>query len=239
MRPYLIILGVISLVFIGVIAFKYLQPSADRIASVAIMASNKNDPSICNKLSAHETKVDPSIGRTIDMYPRDECLMNYLRNTKDRTVCDLLNTEGNKYTCYNFIADVYKDPAACQKLDGTPSSWKSIPICLAVAKRDVRECDVLDEEAQINQLQYSPKTDCILEVVRRTKDYTICSGITGFGYGSFDAGGDSDRNECLKIGGCDKPDKRQVICSLMKYPSWTLKEEKDQCLTETWKCPGT
>lgn len=238
MRVFLIVLGALSLILLGVVTFKHFQPSADRIAAVADQAAKKKDPLLCNSLPEHQiiSGVSHDGDRwTDDAYPREQCLNNYLRSTKDRNVCELLNKEGDKLTCYKFIAEVYHDPTLCQKLNGNPSSWKDVPICIAVAKRDVRECDILDQQ---QQLQYSPKTDCVLEVIRQTRDYTICAGITGPGYGSFDAtGADSDRNSCLKIGGCDKPDKRQEICSMMKYPSWILPEEKSKCLTETWACP--
>lgn len=247
MRPYLILLGLLLAVFIGLGAYKQFQPSGDRIADTAKQAIQKKDPTFCDVLSKR-TEKPPGRGDGKGVpyvsYPRNQCLLTYLQATKDRQVCEMLDVQDNdasrgvKEYCYNFIADAYQDPTVCQKLDGTAHSWKSIPVCRAVAKRDVRECDILAKDEQDFHLQYSPKTDCILEVVRRTKDYTICAGITGPGYGSLDAeGADLDRNECLKIGGCDKPDRRQEICLLMKYPAWTLSEEKAQCATETWKCP--
>jgi hypothetical protein len=86
MRPYLILLGVLLAVFIGVLTFKHFQPSADRITSVAEQASQKKDSSICNNLPVHETLSGTDHdgeAYTADTYPREQCLMQYLRNTKD------------------------------------------------------------------------------------------------------------------------------------------------------------
>lgn len=242
MKPYLILAAILLVILTGVIAFKLQQNPDVVVASMAKQAIQKKDPTLCNSLPQRtEESRDPEDGKGSPSvsYPRNQCLLSYLHEAKDRQVCDLLNGQddaGSKEHCYNFIAEVYQDPVVCQKLAGTAHSWKSIPICIAVAKRDVHECDILAKEEA--HLSYSPKTDCILEVVRRTKDYTICSGITGPGYGTFGMeGADSDRNRCLEIGGCDKPDKRRELCALMRYPSYMLPEEKAQCLTQTWECP--
>ena len=244
MRPYLIIITILIVALAAIFGLGgYVGTSTESTTQRAIVM---RDPRVCDSLeSRHEEPPGPpeydGKGAVHVTYPRNSCLSAYLRATKDRQVCELFDPRDNdgsndpREFCYQFIADVYQDPAACEKIPDSPHLWKSLPICLAVAKRDVRECDALNEMDKI--LSYSSKTDCILAVVKRTRDASICDGITGPGYGSFDPAATAGyKNECLKISWCDKPEKRQEFCAQVQYPSWVLQEEKAQCLTEKWEC---
>lgn len=200
------------------------------------IAKKTNDPKKCialpertekqytNREGAEQTRVD---------YPREDCLLRYLNETKDRTTCELLTEPDHREYCYRLIAKTYSDPKMCELLEGTPHSWKSVVICRAAALRNVKECDELGKP-EYARLPYSPKTDCILEVVGLTRDYQPCLDITGSTYGGSDSM--SARDECLRIAGCDKPGLRKELCALMAYPTSTWPEEKAQCLTETWRC---
>lgn len=213
-------------------------------------AVQKKDVSICTALPIHQSINAPYDDggkwahpiKAYDVYPHDDCLIYYLNITNDRAVCDLLSGQSAfaepKERCFRQIADAHQDPSQCPKLSGTVL----IQTCLAVAKRDVRECEVLSADdfyidSRFDQM-VSPKTQCILAVVNRTKDYSVCSSVTDklSGY-MFDRswGNESVRDDCYRIAGCDKPEKRNEICSLM-YPSGTP-EEKSKCLTEKWECP--
>lgn len=205
MRIYLGIIGwlLLALVAVGLFGGR-ADATIDRIANQAI---ERRDPALCDRLEVrHEELPGPpeqdGKGAPRITYPRNVCLSLYLHASKDRGVCERLTPQdddpagGAIEACYEFIADVHQDPTACEKIPESAHRWKSLPICIAVAKRDVRECDVLDEMDK--RLSYSSKTDCILEVVKRTRDASSCAGITRPGYGSFDPEAAAGyKNECL------------------------------------------
>lgn|SRR3989338_9596776 len=174
---------------------------------------------------------------------KNTCYFQVAKNTNDISWCNKfdLTAQGNshwdvikaKNRCISYIAEVHSNPEVCNTMDSTdPAYWHTSVLCRAVATLDIKECDKFDSLK--NNLSFA-KTDCILAIVRYTHNDKDCLGITEGGYMSSDSW--HDRNRCLKYAGCDKPEKRAELCSLIQYEKWTLQEEKDLCLEEKWECP--
>lgn len=238
-KPYIILNAILLALVILIVGLgPMLKTIWNQRTQPLELAKSTLDPTKCMALPERtEEQYTNREGeeQTSVKHPREDCLLRYLNDSKDRRTCELLNVQDHQEYCYELIAKTYSDPNICMQLEGTPHSWKSVAICRATALRDIKECDVLGKVEMEAHLPYSPKTDCILEVVGLTRDYRPCLDITGSAYGGSDAM--TARNQCLKIAGCDKPDERKELCALMAYPTSTWPEEKAQCLTETWKCP--
>lgn len=238
MKKILIAVIILLAVFIGVVVYKRGDTLEHRIDTRAEDAAKTGDISKCDSLPAtQETSYDRG-GEQVSgtEYPRDTCLQNYLRATNDKSTCDKMINAGNKQSCYTYLAEVYSDPSWCSKLDPKdPAYWKFSVLCKATATLNLDDCSPFDDPKwNPPNFSYSPKTDCIIEIVKRTHNYNDCLKITGPSYMSFDVVG--DKNSCLKLAGCASPDKRQEICNLIEYPKNTIPQIKKQCLTENWSC---
>jgi|GEM_PF-2747596 hypothetical protein len=237
MKKILIALIILLAVFIGVTVYKRGDTLEHRIDTRAEDAAKTGDITKCDSLpTIKETSYDRG-GEQVSgtEYPRDTCLQNYLRATNDKGTCDKMTNAGNKEYCYNYLAEVYSDPSWCNKLDSkSPAYWKTSVICKAIATLKIEDCSPLDDP-QLNppRFAYSPKTDCITEIVKRTHNYKNCGLINGPSYGLFETS--ESKNECLKYAGCELTD-RQDLCSMMQYPTNTIPQIKKQCLTEKWSC---
>lgn len=234
----MLIVVVISLgLFIGFTIYKRGATLEKKIDSQADIAAKTGDITKCDTLPANkETTYDrdgEQMART--EYPRDACLQEYLRATNDKITCDTMTDASTKEYCYNYLAEVYSDPGWCGKLDTkSPAYWKDSVLCKAIATLNIEDCAPLDTpELNPPRFSYSPKADCITEVVKRTHNYKDCGLINGPGYGLFETG--ESKNECLRYAGCKLTD-RQDLCSMMYYAKNTIPQIKKQCLTEKWSC---
>lgn len=233
---------VLLALFSGVVLYsgKYAGRPKTESEKIADKAAREQSPSRCEQLSIKVEEIYYHDGeqRTSITHPQDECLKSYLLKTNDQNVCDKFSDKENKRWCISYIAEVYSDPNWCSKLDAQdPAYWLYSVLCRAVATLNIKECAPLDKpELKPPVFAYAPKTDCIREIVLRTHNYNDCLLIDGPAYGFFDKR--DARNNCLKTAGCDKPEKRKEICSLIEYNQWVLPEEKRLCLTEKWDCPS-
>lgn len=237
MKKILIAVVILLAVFIGIVVYKRGNTLEHRIDARAKDAAKTGDISKCDSLSATREASNVRGGEQVSgtEYPRDACLQNYLRATNDKSTCDKMTNADNKESCYTYLAEVYSDPSWCNKLNSKdPAYWKTSVICKAIATQKIEDCSPLDDPKwNPPRFAYSPKTDCITGVVKRTHDYKDCGLINGPSYGLFETG--ESKNVCLQYAGCELTD-RQDLCSMMQYATNTIPQIKKQCLTEKWPC---
>lgn len=181
-----------------------------------------------------------------ELINRNYCYLLNTKNTNDIEWCNKIVSGDDKNwvqhhikiknECISYIAEVYSDPNICERLDGADAAhWKASIDCRAIAARDIQECYNFDKQGFVPpQFTYSPRTNCITEVVKRTHNEKDCTKINYPGYFSEDAV--SDRNMCLVFAGCNKPEKRKEICKLMNQESRWCQLKDSQQDSEDWVC---
>ncbi|MDH5596737.1 MAG: membrane lipoprotein lipid attachment site-containing protein [Candidatus Peregrinibacteria bacterium] len=167
--------------------------SADKeISKKVSQAVKNNDATVCLKLpdvvQDTNARVDGK-GTLPTKYPRNECILEYANVTSDEKACDILAEPSyanrgyylnrKKNLCYERIAEAKSDPRFCENIK-MHWVWKSPEICHALATLDLEIC-LAAENKEYSHLQKSPMTDCIIELVARTKRSDYCEYIKGPG----------------------------------------------------------
>jgi hypothetical protein len=159
------------------------------------------------------------------IYPKGRCLVDYAMSTLDIAGCQRLeNVENNfigPYSCLSYIAEARTDVSICAL---EPNNLQAN--CIALVTLDTSNCfDTPRDEYDTSKYPRSVGW-CVVEVVRRTNNYSSCLQINGPDFGEQWT---VMRNECLV--NVARTKDREKICQLMADDTKGF-DQKQRCLTD-------
>mgnify|MGYP001566258891 CR=1 FL=1 len=208
---FLIFIGLIILSFVSyyiyLISFYYVASGPVDVDKIVLKAMEQRDPSICSKIKnpdpikwnseeslisecyykiAHllnDENICDSISISISATYRDSCISDIALVKNDYFLCEKINGQLNKGSCYNKFTQIGIDVSVCENVDdsnrGTELSGRDLCYIGSVKSReDITICD-----EKIKTLNY--KDSCYTIIAREVKDPSICEKIQNSAYNDF------------------------------------------------------